>query len=143
MLRGGLRRGGIVVRVHIEEPGPEGELVPDLDVEVPHAGLPGGAADVQGVADPAGGGLVELRIAGGMEGRVAERTAQLEAANRELQEEIGYKAGRLDYLGELRPFSKYLAVRSFVYLARAPSGGHRTRAGMGCGRRTTHRPAHA
>ncbi len=41
-----------------------------------------------------------------------------EAANRELQEEIGYKAGRLDFLGELRPFSKYLAVRSFVYLAR-------------------------
>lgn len=41
-----------------------------------------------------------------------------EAANRELQEEIGYKAGRLDFLGKLRPFSKYLAMRSFVYLAR-------------------------
>jgi ADP-ribose diphosphatase len=40
------------------------------------------------------------------------------AANRELQEEIGFKAGRLDFLGELRPFSKYLTVRSFVYLAR-------------------------
>jgi 8-oxo-dGTP pyrophosphatase MutT (NUDIX family) len=39
-------------------------------------------------------------------------------ANRELQEEIGYKAGRLDFLGELRPFSKYLTVRSFCYLAR-------------------------
>jgi ADP-ribose diphosphatase len=41
-----------------------------------------------------------------------------ETANRELQEEIGYKAEQLDFLGELRPFSKYLTVRSFVYLAR-------------------------
>lgn len=41
-----------------------------------------------------------------------------ETANRELQEETGFKAGRMDFLGELRPFSKYLAVRSFVYLAR-------------------------
>ena len=40
-----------------------------------------------------------------------------ETANRELQEEIGYQAGRLDFLGELRPFSKYLTVRTFVYLA--------------------------
>jgi ADP-ribose diphosphatase len=39
-------------------------------------------------------------------------------ANRELQEEVGFRAARLDYLGELRPFSKYLAVRSHVYLAR-------------------------
>jgi ADP-ribose diphosphatase len=39
-------------------------------------------------------------------------------ANRELQEEIGYMAGRLDLLGELRPWSKYLRLRSFVYLAR-------------------------
>ena len=41
-----------------------------------------------------------------------------EMANLELQEEIGYRAGQLDFLGELRPWSKYLAVRSFVYLAR-------------------------
>lgn len=40
-----------------------------------------------------------------------------ETANRELQEEIGYKAGQLDLLGELRPYSKYLAARSLVYLA--------------------------
>ncbi|HEV7857770.1 MAG TPA: NUDIX hydrolase [Pyrinomonadaceae bacterium] len=39
-------------------------------------------------------------------------------ANRELQEEVGLRAAQLDYLGELRPFSKYLAVRSHVYLAR-------------------------
>ena len=41
-----------------------------------------------------------------------------ELANRELQEEIGYAAGRVDFMAELRPFSKYLAVSSFVYLAR-------------------------
>ena len=41
-----------------------------------------------------------------------------ETANLELQEEVGLRAGRMDYLGELRPFSKYLTVRTFVYLAR-------------------------
>jgi len=41
-----------------------------------------------------------------------------ETANLELQEEVGLRAGRLDFLGELRPFSKYLTVRTFVYLAR-------------------------
>jgi 8-oxo-dGTP pyrophosphatase MutT (NUDIX family) len=40
-----------------------------------------------------------------------------EAANRELQEELGYHAGRLDFLGELHPF-KYLTTRVFVFLAR-------------------------
>jgi ADP-ribose diphosphatase len=40
------------------------------------------------------------------------------AARRELQEEVGFAAGRLDALGELRPWSKYLACQSFVYLAR-------------------------
>ena len=39
-------------------------------------------------------------------------------AVRELQEEVGLRAERLDVLGELRPFSKYLTVRTFVYLAR-------------------------
>jgi 8-oxo-dGTP pyrophosphatase MutT (NUDIX family) len=39
-------------------------------------------------------------------------------AARELQEEVGYRAGRLEFVGELRPFSKYLTTRSFVYLAR-------------------------
>lgn len=41
-----------------------------------------------------------------------------DTANRELQEEIGKKAERLDYMGEILPWSKYLSVRSFVYLAR-------------------------
>jgi len=40
-----------------------------------------------------------------------------ETANRELQEELGYRAGRLDFLGELHPF-KYLTTRQFVFLAR-------------------------
>ena len=40
-----------------------------------------------------------------------------EAANRELQEELGWRAGRLDFLGELHPF-KYLTTRQFVFLAR-------------------------
>ncbi len=39
-------------------------------------------------------------------------------ANRELQEELGYRAGELTSLGELRPWSKYLAVRTHVFLAR-------------------------
>lgn len=51
-------------------------------------------------------------------GEVDEGESHVETANRELQEEIGYRADRLDFLGELRPFSKYLTVRSFVYLAR-------------------------
>jgi 8-oxo-dGTP pyrophosphatase MutT (NUDIX family) len=41
-----------------------------------------------------------------------------ETANRELQEEVGLRAERLDYLGEIRPWSKYLHVSSFIYLAR-------------------------
>lgn len=40
------------------------------------------------------------------------------AANRELQEEIGYRAQQLDYLGEFRPWVKYLHMRVFMYLAR-------------------------
>lgn len=40
------------------------------------------------------------------------------AANRELQEEIGYIANHLDFLGELRPWVKYLRARQWVYLAR-------------------------
>jgi ADP-ribose diphosphatase len=39
-------------------------------------------------------------------------------ANRELQEEIGYKASELEFLAELQPWSKYLTVRSYVFLAR-------------------------
>jgi ADP compounds hydrolase len=38
-------------------------------------------------------------------------------ANRELQEELGWRAARLDYLGEVHPF-KYLTSRQLVFLAR-------------------------
>jgi len=41
-----------------------------------------------------------------------------EAANRELQEEIGYKALNLNYLGELRPWIKHLKTSVHLYLAR-------------------------
>lgn len=40
-----------------------------------------------------------------------------ETANRELQEELGWRAARVDFLGELRPF-KYLTTRQFAFLAR-------------------------
>ncbi len=51
-------------------------------------------------------------------GETKPDVANAEMANLELQEEIGCRAKQLDYLGELRPWSKYLAVRSFLYLAR-------------------------
>jgi ADP-ribose diphosphatase len=51
-------------------------------------------------------------------GAVESDEAHSETANRELQEEAGYRAEQLDYIGELRPFSKYLRVRSFLYLGR-------------------------
>ncbi len=51
-------------------------------------------------------------------GSTEENEEHTETARRELQEEIGYAPQRLDFLGELRPFSKYLTTRSFVYLAR-------------------------
>ena len=51
-------------------------------------------------------------------GEIAPGEAHAATADRELQEETGFRAGRLDFLGELQPFSKYLKVRSFVYLAR-------------------------
>jgi ADP-ribose diphosphatase len=41
-----------------------------------------------------------------------------QTALRELQEEIGYTAERLNFLSEVRPFSKYIALQSFIYLAR-------------------------
>jgi ADP-ribose diphosphatase len=51
-------------------------------------------------------------------GTASPHESPTETANRELQEEVGYRAGRLDLLGELRPWPKYLRVRSLVYLAR-------------------------
>jgi len=54
-------------------------------------------------------GLVGGEVEGG---EPLEKTA-----NRELQEEIGWLAERIDFLGEIHPF-KYLTSRQFVFLAR-------------------------
>ncbi len=51
-------------------------------------------------------------------GEVGEGELTLETANRELQEEIGYRAERLDFLAALQPWAKYLTVTAHVYLAR-------------------------
>ena len=51
-------------------------------------------------------------------GAVDEGELALDSANRELQEEIGYKASQLDLLAHVRPWSKYLTVSSHLYLAR-------------------------
>jgi 8-oxo-dGTP pyrophosphatase MutT (NUDIX family) len=50
-------------------------------------------------------------------GEVEEGEPLAETANRELQEELGWRAERLDWLGELHPW-KYLTTRQFVFLAR-------------------------
>lgn len=41
-----------------------------------------------------------------------------ETANRELQEEISYRAEQIEFLGELRAFSKYVEITTSVYLGR-------------------------
>ncbi len=51
-------------------------------------------------------------------GSIEAKEAMEATAARELQEEIGYAPGRLTYLGELRPSTKYFTTRSFVYLGR-------------------------
>jgi 8-oxo-dGTP pyrophosphatase MutT (NUDIX family) len=50
-------------------------------------------------------------------GEVEEGEPLQETANRELQEELGWRAERMEFLGELHPF-KYLTSRQFVFLAR-------------------------
>ncbi len=42
-------------------------------------------------------------------GQVEPGLTLAEVANKELQEEIGYRAGRLDFLGELWPWAKSLS----------------------------------
>lgn len=41
-----------------------------------------------------------------------------DAANREMQEEIGYRADQMDYVGEVRMNAKYVEAKHYVYLAR-------------------------
>ncbi len=51
-------------------------------------------------------------------GEVEAGEDQKATANRELQEELGWVASQLDFLGEVRPWSKYLNDCSYIYLAR-------------------------
>jgi ADP-ribose diphosphatase len=51
-------------------------------------------------------------------GEIEPGEDQKATANRELQEELGWAASQLDFLGEVRPWSKYLNARSYIYLAR-------------------------
>lgn len=63
---------------------------------------------------PAFGREPALLLPGGS----AERGEDLAVtANRELQEEIGYRAHSLGFLTALRPWSKYLRVTSHIFLA--------------------------
>jgi 8-oxo-dGTP pyrophosphatase MutT (NUDIX family) len=57
-------------------------------------------------------------------GEVREGELLEETVNRELQEELGWRTGRIDFLGELHPF-KYLTSRQFAFLARALSPASR------------------
>ncbi|NDJ84355.1 MAG: NUDIX domain-containing protein [Chloroflexi bacterium] len=51
-------------------------------------------------------------------GAVTPGEALRTAANRELQEEAGVRAEKLQFLGMLRPFSKYLRCEFHIFLAR-------------------------
>ncbi|MFW5748184.1 MAG: NUDIX hydrolase [Chloroflexota bacterium] len=60
-------------------------------------------------------GMDVLTLPGGL---IDPNEAPEQAANRELQEEIGFYAEQLDYLGEMHPWPKYLQSRTYMYLAR-------------------------
>ena len=79
------------------------------------------AGEVLLATEPSPAFGITVRILPG--GQVEPGLTLAEVANKELQEEIGCRAGRLDSLGELWPWAKYLAVRSHLFLARdlAPS----------------------
>lgn len=51
-------------------------------------------------------------------GRLDEGYNELQTANKELQEEIGYKANKLDSLGILTLSPGYLTQKTHIYLAR-------------------------
>lgn len=51
-------------------------------------------------------------------GAVDENEEWVVSANRELQEEIGYKAGRLDYLGSLNPAVRVADWQIHIFLGR-------------------------
>jgi ADP-ribose diphosphatase len=64
---------------------------------------------------PAYTGEMALVLPGG---EIDPGESALESANRELQKEISYQARRLDFLGVIRPFAKYMQCSLFAYLAR-------------------------
>ncbi len=51
-------------------------------------------------------------------GRIEEGLDELETANKELQEEIGFKAGKLDNLGIVTMSPGYLTQKTHIFLAR-------------------------
>lgn len=51
-------------------------------------------------------------------GKVEENEDLAECANRELQEEAGVKAGRMEHLATVRPWFKYLDSKLTIFLAR-------------------------
>jgi ADP-ribose diphosphatase len=59
----------------------------------------------------------DSQVLGLVGGEVEQGEPLEETANRELQEELGWRAERIDFLGELHPF-KYLSSRQFAFLAR-------------------------
>ena len=65
-----------------------------------------------------GGRILDERLEKRGAGLGLEVQIDAEAANRELREEIGYSANALSYVGEIRPFSKYLDVKTFVFIGR-------------------------
>ena len=68
---------------------------------------------------PAFGERVLVVVSGAIE--AGEDSAM--AANRELQEEIGFRAAKLTPLGELRPVVKYVRTCQFVFLAQEMAAG--------------------
>ena len=51
-------------------------------------------------------------------GRIEKGEASMEVANKELQEEIGYKANKLDKIGSFTTIPGYISGKTIIYLAR-------------------------
>ena len=51
-------------------------------------------------------------------GKIDPGVSSIDTANKELQEEIGYKAGKLDQIGMLTMSPSYLTQKSYIFLAR-------------------------
>ena len=51
-------------------------------------------------------------------GRIEKGEQSLETANKELQEEIGYKAEKLDHIATFTAFPGYISAKTHIYLAR-------------------------